>query len=627
MALHNITDVLEYMPIHERIKTCFNSTYHFVLICSIILLAPNHGYSWCLKTHLWIAQELFYDISDDGKVTINGIEYEIPADISNAIRSHPDSFYAGSLGPDIYPDAFVGQMVIHPGIQNYWQSDDWLRHLLKNAQTPEQIAFSYGYMTHYAGDIFGHTYINFYAGDIFDLQDKERTVEHRHITLEKYIEGATPKLSFSIQSVSNENQIIAPPYLFLRDMFIYSAESHRQYEHTIQAKHLWLMGKIRSEVKSLSDSMMIINKLVSKIKSTQLNARTDRLSYNLNRWLSDMDISTEEYIKASYRASIDMVSGSGNPLKEYEEWKSCYGNVFLAVPAVVDNTKCDIKLMFIEKIEETIDIYNDLIEKLPPGFQTLLTKYTNAWRKAKYKLKINLKAAAIEFSKIGLDNDLVPFIFTVTDNNIVVKRQDLNDAFSINTSNKKLLIFEHVSDLIDRDLNLSDTKLDPQRFSPIKHSVVLAKIGLLDSDEINRMIENFTFNQPPFLLGEEVYKQDCRNFSILINFARNLDGNDQWQAYGLPWPRSDGVCPHPKDLNFGYNYYENNTKGLKLYVNPFLRSTVFNVLFKPQFFPSIYGLKELQFPNYKYPKCKNNPYPSTQDIKGKILLEDLTCTK
>src|ERR1700742_4517029 len=153
-----------------------------IFLISAILAAgyiPSSAKAWSLKTHIWIAQEVLNDALPDEELTILGRNYAVPAHVLNALRSHPDRYRMGHLGPDVFPDPIVGQVTTHPGLAGGWQTDDWLKHILRGATSPEDISFAYGFAGHAAGDVFAHSYVNNYSGDIFELKG-EREVERRH---------------------------------------------------------------------------------------------------------------------------------------------------------------------------------------------------------------------------------------------------------------------------------------------------------------------------------------------------------------------------------------------------------------------------------------------------------------
>ena len=150
------------------------------------LAAPAQGFG--LRTHLFIADQVYADLADC-RVGIRGQEFAVPAASCRAIRAHRGEFLAGALGPDIFPDVLVGQAIVHPGVPNGWQANDWLNHLLANARSDAELAFAWGYAMHFAGDAFAHSYVNNYAGDVFEIgAERTKAIELRHFRLEKYID-------------------------------------------------------------------------------------------------------------------------------------------------------------------------------------------------------------------------------------------------------------------------------------------------------------------------------------------------------------------------------------------------------------------------------------------------------
>lgn len=233
---------------------------------TLCLLAGNSAHAWSLRTHMWVAQQVFNDIVDDCHITLKLIEgsektYPVRQDTCDAIRANPKAYRAGSLGPDAFPDLVVGQMTAHPGVDGGWQADQWINHLLQAASSPQEIAFAYGFVSHAAGDVFAHSYVNHYAGDIFTLSDNESAVELRHFTLEKYIEGKTPALMHNGNAVPND--ALEVPKRFLSQNLIYNEGTSRQY---IQAKfgiHLSALHTARGAVVEASNtSQKIIDRIL-----------------------------------------------------------------------------------------------------------------------------------------------------------------------------------------------------------------------------------------------------------------------------------------------------------------------------------------------------------------------------
>ena len=157
-------------------------------------------------THNATAENAYDDVTDDGKVTIEGTEYTVRGDIVTALRNQPAAYNAGVIGPDGFPDLAYGQSAIHPD-----ETGKWLQHVMteawdaqddagRSAAEKQQIlAFAYGFMTHAAGDMWAHTLINQVAegvfpgvGEILDLEDPTALeIALRHVIAEGYVGDAT----------------------------------------------------------------------------------------------------------------------------------------------------------------------------------------------------------------------------------------------------------------------------------------------------------------------------------------------------------------------------------------------------------------------------------------------------
>jgi hypothetical protein len=147
------------------------------VVAAALITCSTFAYAFKVDSHVWVGQQVINDIQD-GNITIDlaGKKYQLPVDanIADAIRNYPEFYRMGTIGPDAWPDILTGQMVVHPGNTPGWQTDDWLKWVLKQANSvssrPQDVAFAYGYLAHAAADVFSHTYVNQYSGDIFDLK-------------------------------------------------------------------------------------------------------------------------------------------------------------------------------------------------------------------------------------------------------------------------------------------------------------------------------------------------------------------------------------------------------------------------------------------------------------------------
>ena len=229
----------------------------------VLTLTSLQVNAWSLRTHIWISQEVINDVIADGRVTIAGRQYPVKQAVVEALRNHAAYYRMGHLGPDVFPDPITGQVTTHPGIANGWQTDDWLKHVLANASTPQEVAFAYGYVGHAAGDIFAHTYVNAYSGGIFDLSDSgSPDVERRHFALEKYIESKTPTPRDLSGTQISTSSLIRAPERFLANNLIFSRGVSEQNLRGGASSHLAAMFLVRESAQDTLDGIENVQDLI-----------------------------------------------------------------------------------------------------------------------------------------------------------------------------------------------------------------------------------------------------------------------------------------------------------------------------------------------------------------------------
>ncbi|MDQ1829189.1 zinc dependent phospholipase C family protein [Massilia scottii] len=217
------------------------------LVLCVLALLPSLTSAFGLKTHIWIGQQLLENIQASCRATIKGVSVSVNADVCASVRAHPNAFLSGVLGPDAFPDVITGQVTTHPGIEQDWQTNDWLIHMYAKSPRGPELAFAAGYVVHAASDVFAHSYVNAYSGDIFDLGD-ERAVERRHFLLEKYIDSRLPGFQF------NAN-LPPPPAEFLRDKLLHHADAARQARKSGVALHVPAMYTLHHSVGDLANNL------------------------------------------------------------------------------------------------------------------------------------------------------------------------------------------------------------------------------------------------------------------------------------------------------------------------------------------------------------------------------------
>ncbi len=175
--------------------------------CLILSVLGGSLPAWAWKpiTHVYLAEKARSElIAQNGSISLHQVDFynrqqagllgtwPVSSNVYQALRDHPAYFRAGVLGPDAYPDMLFGQSVIHPARQDSGSdTDPWLRHLYNKASTPQERAFVLGFLSHAAGDMFGHTFINHYAGGPFSFAGGNAK---RHIVAEGHVGRRTPFL-------------------------------------------------------------------------------------------------------------------------------------------------------------------------------------------------------------------------------------------------------------------------------------------------------------------------------------------------------------------------------------------------------------------------------------------------
>lgn len=196
------------------------------------------------KTHIFMANLLIKEL-EGGELILPGIgSFAPPEIVKNAILNYPSAFRAGSVGPDFYPDAILGQTIIHTSESGKWIDLMFNRLRYSISEDFEKnFSFTLGYMFHYAGDMFGHSYVNKYAGGWFPpikeiiYETEKAKMVARHLLVESYMDQRVPK---------DADMNLDAPIEFLRDVF-YCNEAIDTHPH-ISKNSDYAFLKYREEV-------------------------------------------------------------------------------------------------------------------------------------------------------------------------------------------------------------------------------------------------------------------------------------------------------------------------------------------------------------------------------------------
>jgi hypothetical protein len=169
-------------------------------LACLIALPPRPAWAWKPTTHVYLAEIAVQEALSTGQVTIPILgtqevrTYAVPPDVLEALRVARAQYHAGVLGPDAFPDIATGQMSIHPKEEESGVpggSNTWLANVWDNFNgSPQERAFRLGFLTHAAGDMYGHTFINYFTGGPFTMNPPTNAI--KHIVLEGYIDKRLP---------------------------------------------------------------------------------------------------------------------------------------------------------------------------------------------------------------------------------------------------------------------------------------------------------------------------------------------------------------------------------------------------------------------------------------------------
>ena len=178
---------------------------------------PATALAWKPTTHVYLANLALEDALDDGKVTINRVDYasgsvlkqigqyQVDSAILAALRNYKAQYHAGILA--LMPTRIFSldsrSFTLRPKRYRHrrWLQRLALQYLWNQSQQPENAtpairAFVVGYLTHAAGDMFGHTFINTFSGDLSQYPAAGPANAIKHVVVEGYVDKRLPQDAF-----------------------------------------------------------------------------------------------------------------------------------------------------------------------------------------------------------------------------------------------------------------------------------------------------------------------------------------------------------------------------------------------------------------------------------------------
>ncbi|MDQ6887267.1 MAG: zinc dependent phospholipase C family protein [Gemmatimonadota bacterium] len=464
---------------------------------------------WHVKTHVFAANVALADAIDNGKVTIPPFgEFTVNAELVQALKQHPSDYRSGVVGPDVFPDIYVGQSFAHVDHWkdgNHWIADHWLRQVFGAARAstdPEdlrqrRLAFGYGWLTHAAQDMFGHTFINHYVGAKWasSFATESLKVDAMHVTLEAYVAKHTPSTdsTIDVDDRFQAEHLIKPRAI----------KDHVQAPHyqRFLAMHGWLGTSIDQTFQRLGGDTSWTNCYLS---STEKFWDCENLFFMIG-WRKDIDRGLRHLVDANHTLGESILAGRvDRGIGALMDWKSEW------VP----------KMFGLHLVGE---------------FDKEMSDFMDWWKKHNPLAPLDsvVNKAILDEVQSFVQHNLGPEYeyFKL----IISPANDVRFLFPAESLAK-----------IRADMHLRagpDSLLDWREFEALYNTIIASKLVLLDGDQLNELARRAGMPGPLYAPGPES--------NVMLGVPRSLDGDHQWDsasapglpAYGLPFRRPAASKP------------------------------------------------------------------------------------
>ncbi|MDR0334806.1 MAG: zinc dependent phospholipase C family protein [Methanomassiliicoccaceae archaeon] len=442
--------------------------------------------------HIYLANLLIDDlrkgyIEISQNHTVN--RFYPPAVVKNAILKYPASFRAGALGPDVYPDVYFGQAIIHPwsdinsGLWLMIMSEELRNYDMGTVDGQKALAFYMGVMMHYSTDLFTHTFVNKKAGgDPFpririNLPKKDQDNIKWHVAVETYSDNKIP-----LKYKTGEDVRIESPVGFLINCF---GKYPKRYLSIVNSR-LRAAGDIDEYVKGDSDKdfssvspltylicwRSYIHEIVEKYKPYRGNILTYPFTTNVagafDRWTRSMDKAIAGWILTSDQIAMALTDPN-------RSMKDAIG--------LVENWLTDCAVYVLPVPDILIDIFKEVVkilEKTADFLTSFIWPLAELWKNIKQWMKSCVTDLVIMILKhYGIDIREMEEI--IKDPRSFMEKRRPGSAASLD---KELGNFGRSSDTND------------QTFKEFRESLNMAKLCLIGTENLNERI--FYKKEPEF---------------------------------------------------------------------------------------------------------------------------------
>ncbi len=377
---------------------------------------------------------------------------------------------------------------------------------------------------------------------------------------------------------------------------------------------------LRVEIEKIRKRIVDVDAIREEI--ARLVAQSNILSFYARNWVKGLDVAGSKYAEAGLDVAQKMAAMEPGAFSVYKRWLTCYGSAYTPTPYQLGEFGCNVEAFYQKAREQARDF---VLRNLPPPFDDLYRRYGDIRAMIEQEIDTAAKQAAIELAKLAAPDASTAAFIAVLADPASANAAKLRDAYARvgNAGGKALLTFPDVTQHIDADIALTDGKIVPERFNAMAYALRLSKLALLDRAGMRRIV--WRLGGDPDRIGGS---DGAGRWSILSQSLRSIDGNQQWQPYGIPYPRSDNR-PEPADpekRRYGWGPAD-TAGGLSLFVDPKLRSTVFRKVFPDPIAGALATRPELSPQTFPFASCARNPFPVTFSSDGTPVGTDKRCAQ
>jgi hypothetical protein len=393
---------------------------------------------------------------------------------------------------------------------------------------------------------------------------------------------------------------------------------------------------VEEATKQAQQAQKLLEKLSKDLAPVvDLLARYNPIVVFLQHWAADIRRASIAFSGASQAVAIRILNKrEGNALEPYFTWYGCWSPVLSAVPSEVPQTMCTAKDIYTELHDRLISEINKVVDSLG-SLGWLIAPNVKVQQEFEKKVKKPLeKQVRTAVSRVA--GEVVTFLTNRELANLVeligskdrITDASLNGVYETDDSKSHLLEIPDIATRVrgDAGLGADNDMISEDRFAALYNAIVLSKLALLDADTLNAVYNDLAQEEHPQARPRKLFAaRPGQPFNILLGAVSSIDGNQQWQAVGLPYPVSSGrTTGWPGKSRFGRPGRAGAHSGFLFWGDVRAREIAFKQLFKGPLNPGIESIPAM-VANYQFPSCDRHPFPSTTKANGSPAVRDLTC--